>query len=70
MSSIQSPADSCEVGGDGAVAGEAGEGERVGDVADDVGEAADGRNGLDERAHVLSIRRRGRFGLPAQDGAG
>jgi hypothetical protein len=40
MSSIQSPADSCEVGGDGAVAGEAGEGERVDDVTDDVGEAA------------------------------
>jgi hypothetical protein len=29
-----------------------------------------GGDGLDERAHLLSIRRRGRFALPAQDGAG
>ena len=63
------PAGAGERGGDRGVAGESGQGEGLDDVADDVGEAADGGIRLEEGADGLAVGSGLGLALPAEDRA-
>jgi YD repeat-containing protein len=61
------PADPSDVESDGAVSGEANEGQRLNQVPDDVGAAADRGDRLQERADRVAFRTDSSFLLPPQD---